>query len=71
MQGPFSTELNIELFKHYNAEVIVSKDSGQIGGVDTKITAAEKLNLPVVLIDRPKINYDKVVSTFEEVLKFL
>ena len=70
MQGPFSTELNIELFKHYNADVIVSKDSGQIGGVDTKLTAAEKLNLPVVLIDRPKINYDNVVSTFEEVIDF-
>ena len=70
MQGPFSTELNVELFRHYNAEVIVSKDSGQIGGVDTKLTAAEILNLPVVLIDRPKINYDKVVSTFDEVLSF-
>ena len=71
MQGPFSTELNVEVFKHYQAEVIVSKDSGQIGGVDTKLIAAEKLNLPVVLIDRPKITYDKIVSTFEEVLNFL
>ncbi len=70
MQGAFSVELNIELFKHYGAEVIVSKDSGQIGGVDTKIIAAEKLNLPVVLIDRPKFHYDNVVSTFEDVLKF-
>ena len=70
MQGPFSTELNIELFKHYNADVIISKDSGQIGGVDTKLTAAEKLNLPVVLIDRPKINYDNVVSNFDDVLSF-
>ena len=71
MQGPFSTELNVEMLRHYNAEVIVSKDSGQIGGVDTKLIAAEKLNLPVVLIDRPKITYDKIVSTFEEVLNFL
>ena len=71
MQGPFSTELNVELFRHYNAEVIVSKDGGQIGGVDTKLIAAEKLNLPVVLIDRPKVRYDNVVSSFEEVLNFL
>lgn len=70
MQGPFSTELNVEVFKHYQAEVIVSKDSGQIGGVDTKLTAAEKLNLPVVLIDRPKIHYDNVVSDFAAVLTF-
>lgn len=70
MQGPFSTELNVELFKHYSTEVIVSKESGRIGGVDTKLLAAEKLNLPVVLIDRPKIHYDNVVSKFEEVLEF-
>ena len=70
MQGPFSTELNVELFKHYQAEVIISKDSGQIGGVDTKLTAAEELNLPVVLIDRPVINYDNVVSDFDAVLTF-
>ena len=70
MQGPFSTELNIELFKHYCADVIVSKDGGQIGGVDTKLTAAEKLDLPVVLIDRPKIHYDKVASDFTAILAF-
>ena len=70
MQGRFSTELNMELFKHYKADVIVSKDSGQIGGVDTKLIAAEKLNLPVVLIDRPAIHYDNVVSNFNDVLIF-
>ena len=70
MQGRFSTELNVELFKHYHADVIISKDSGQIGGVDTKLTAAEKLNLPVVMIDRPVIRYDNVVSNFDAVLTF-
>ncbi len=71
VQGPFSTELNIEMFKHAQAEVIVTKDSGQIGGADTKIAAAQILNLPVVVIDRPKISYPNVAATFEEVLKFL
>ena len=70
MQGRFSIELNIELFKHYKADVIVSKDSGQVGGVDTKLTAAERLNLPVVLIDRPAIHYDNVVYDFDAVLEF-
>ena len=70
IQGRFSTELNMELFKHYKADVIVSKDSGQIGGVDTKLIAAERLNLPIVLIDRPAIQYDNVVSTFSDVLHF-
>ena len=71
MQGAFSVELNAELFKHADAEVIVTKNSGQIGGADTKIAAAQLLNLPVVMIDRPKIAYPNLAATFDEVLKFL
>ncbi|MBQ9442558.1 MAG: precorrin-6A reductase [Selenomonadaceae bacterium] len=69
IQGKFSTELNVELFKHAQAEVIVTKNSGEIGGADTKIAAAEILNLPVVIIDRPKIFYPRVAKNFDEVLK--
>ncbi len=71
MQGPFSTALNIELFKHAEAEVIVTKNSGQIGGADTKLEAARLLNLPVVMIDRPKINYPNLATTFDAVLNFI
>lgn len=71
IQGPFSTELNVELFRHARAEVIVTKDGGQVGGVDTKIAAARILKLPVVVIDRPKISYPNVAATFEEVLAFV
>ena len=69
MQGPFSTELNIELFKHAGAEVIVTKNSGQIGGTDTKLEAAKFLSLPVVMINRPKIFYPNLAETFDDVLK--
>ena len=71
VQGAFSVELNAELFKHAGAEVIVTKNSGQIGGADTKLEAAKILNLPVVMIDRPKIFYPNLAATFDEVLKFL
>lgn len=71
IQGKFSVELNAELFKHAQAEVIVTKNSGEIGGVDTKILAAEKLNLPVVMIDRPKIFYPRVAKNFDEVEKWI
>ena len=61
MQGPFSTELNAELFKHARAEVIVTKNSGQIGGADTKLAAAKILNLPVVFFIRTR---QKLSTTF-------
>lgn len=71
MQGAFSVELNVELFRYAGAEVIVTKNSGQIGGADTKIAAAKILNLPVVMIDRPKIFYPNIAATFDKILQLL
>lgn len=71
MQGPFSKELNKELYLKYRAEVIVTKNSGRVGGTDTKLEAAAELSLPVVVIDRPKMAYDHLAKTFGEVLTFI
>ncbi len=68
MQGPFSVALNVELFKHAAAEVVVTKNSGQVGGADTKLAAAKILDLPVVLITRPKIFYPNLATTFTDIL---
>ena len=70
LQGPFSQELNRELFRKYGAEVIITKNSGTIGGTDTKFAAAVELNLPIVLIDRPKLNYPCITHDYAEVLAF-
>ena len=70
LQGPFSMELNRELFRKYGAEVIITKNSGTIGGTDTKFAAAAELNLPIVLIDRPKLNYPCITHDYAEVLAF-
>ncbi|MBP2627078.1 MAG: precorrin-6x reductase [Firmicutes bacterium] len=71
IQGPFSHELNMALFKEYQAEVIVTKNSGQVGGSDTKITAAMALGIPLVVIDRPTIGYKKIVYGIEDVIQFI
>lgn len=71
IQGPFSHELNMALFKEYQADVIVTKNSGQVGGSDTKITAAMALGLPLVIIDRPTIEYKKIVYAIEDVIQFI
>ena len=70
LQGPFSMELNRELFRKYGAEVIITKNSGTIGGTDTKFAAAAEFNLPIVLIDRPKLNYPCITHDYAEVLAF-
>ncbi len=71
MQGPFSTELNVALYRQYGADVVVTKNSGALGGTDTKLEAARALGLPVVLIDRPKVRYDAMAESFDEVLEFV
>jgi precorrin-6A/cobalt-precorrin-6A reductase len=68
MQGPFSLELNRALFKQYGAEVVVTKNSGVVGGTDTKIAAALELALPVVVINRPR-EQEGAITTREELLE--
>ena len=71
IKGPFSQQLNGALFKEYNTEVIITKNSGTIGGADTKIAAAIELNLPIVVIDRPTINYRNLCQTQDQVMKLV
>ena len=62
MQGPFGVEMNRAMLVHYRAEVLVSKESGGLGGTDAKLTAALELGVPVVLVQRPQIPYPRVVQ---------
>ena len=54
MQGPFSYDMNRIMFADTKADVVVMKNSGLVGGSDTKLQAAMDLGLAVVVIDRPK-----------------
>lgn len=71
LQGPFSKELNIALYRQYDTALVITKESGKVGAVDEKVDAALDLNIPVILIKRPKITYENQCSTFEEVYEKL
>ena len=69
MKGAASCEENIELIERYDACVMITKESGEIGGVIDKIDAANKKDIAVIMIQRPKIDeLDKkdIVSNLEE-----
>jgi precorrin-6A/cobalt-precorrin-6A reductase len=70
-KGPFSTEFNVAIFKERKADVIVTKESGKAGGTDTKVAAALKLRLPIVVISRPKIAYPEVIRDISEVIEWI
>ncbi|MBY0549435.1 MAG: precorrin-3B C(17)-methyltransferase [Candidatus Obscuribacterales bacterium] len=66
MQGPFSTDSNVALCRQWNIDCIVTKDSGDSGGLAEKFETAEALNIPLVLIERPSVDYPLVVSSWDE-----
>jgi precorrin-6A/cobalt-precorrin-6A reductase len=71
MQGPFSKELNIALYRNYNTDVVITKESGRVGSVDEKVEAALELGLQVIVIGRPGLEYGAVYSDFEPVIEHL
>ncbi|MCL2687262.1 MAG: precorrin-6A reductase [Methanobrevibacter sp.] len=77
MQGIFSKNFNKELMKEFNIQVIITKESGDIGGVPSKIAAAHELGIDIILVNRPKIpnlNENTVVNDLnhlEETLSLL
>ncbi|OLO42772.1 precorrin-6A reductase [Alkalihalophilus pseudofirmus] len=69
IQGPFSKELNIALFKQFDVTLMITKESGKVGSVDEKVEAARELNIPIIMITRPKIDYGMMCRSFKDVLK--
>ena len=70
-QGPFSQELNRELFRAYGADVMVTKNSGAIGGTDAKIAAAIELGLMIVVVQRPAALQQQVFESLPALLEYL
>ncbi len=70
-QGPFSRELNIALFSEYRADVMVTKNSGAVGGTDAKIAAAMALGLTIVVVQRPPLTGDQVFDSVAGLLEYV
>ncbi len=71
MQGPFSEEMNLAFFRDTGAEWLVTKSSGKEGGFDSKLSAAGKLGMRVLLIRPPVYETDAEGLRCEEVLRLI
>lgn len=70
-RGPFTEADESALLKKHRIEVVVSKNSGG-GATYAKIAAARKLNLPVVMIDRPQTPGDtEVVESVDAAMAWI
>ena len=70
VQGPCSRELNAALYRQYQAQVVLTKNSGPTGGVEEKIAAALQVGIPIVVWQRPKLPYPLVLQQPDEVVQY-
>lgn len=69
MKGAASLKENMDLIEKYDASVMITKESGEIGGVVEKIDAANQKDIYLIMIKRPiikELNKKDVVSNLEE-----
>ena len=69
MHGPFSEDLNRAMFRQYQINTMVTKDSGEAGGVLEKINAALNEGIDSVVIERPRIEFPQKYSSIDEVVR--
>lgn len=69
MKGAASLKENIDLIERYDASVMITKESGEIGGVIEKIEAANQKDISLVMIKRPiikEIDKKDIVSNLKD-----
>ena len=69
MKGAATTKENIRLIEKTDASIMITKESGDTGGVIDKINAANEKDIAVIMIQRPKIkelNKNDIVSNSKE-----
>lgn len=69
-RGPFTLEGDLALLENQRIQRIVCKNSGGDGAA-SKLTAARRLGLPVVMIERPHLPSRLEVHTVDEVINWI
>jgi precorrin-3B C17-methyltransferase len=71
MQGPFSRDFNEALWRSWNVDCVVTKESGEAGGFEAKVEAAAALNIPLIVVERPALKYPTIAHDFKTVCDFV
>lgn len=71
MQGPFSRAFNQALWQDWGIDCVITKQSGDAGGYADKLAAAAELGIPVIVVDRPAVDYPSMAHDFPSILEQL
>lgn len=66
MKGPFSYDINKQLYKFYNCDLVITKESGAAGGFEEKLSASIDSNIKTIVILRPSLDYPQKIDDIEE-----
>lgn len=73
MKGPFSRNMNRALYEMLQPDVVITKESGSVGGFGEKVEPCIELGIPCIVIERPKttsinqyVSYQTNLSGCEE-----
>lgn len=69
IKGPFGIAINNGIIKEYNIKALITKDSGEEGGMKEKIESALLNNVKIIVIKRPKVNYGIQVNDIKDIIK--
>jgi precorrin-6A/cobalt-precorrin-6A reductase len=70
LRPPICADLEKALWQQWKISLVVTKASGTAGGEDTKCTVSAELGIPIVVIDRPVIEYPQQTSDLSTALEF-
>lgn len=71
IKGPFGIDINNGIIKEYKIKAMLTKDSGEEGGMKEKIESALLNDVKVIVIKRPKFKYGKEFNNIKEMLEFI
>ncbi len=70
IRPPLTLELEKALWQQWKISLVVTKASGKAGGEDIKRQVAASLNIPLIIIARPQVNYPQQTTDLMEILAF-
>ncbi len=70
LRPPICADLERALWRQWGISLVVTKASGTAGGEDIKRNVAADLGIPLVVINRPAINYPQQTSDLSAALEF-
>lgn len=70
LRPPVAAELEKVLWRHWDISLVVTKASGVVGGEEVKRKVAAELGIPLIVIERPRVEYPQQTSDLAEALAF-